>query len=148
DSDQVSIVIFDGRLKVLTEATGDRPTLERALKAMEKGIGSGENSRQLTDRFISEGKNCAMMLTADPSIRLECAQMAARVFTAQAQLRSQQTLAALRVLLASVEGEEGRKTVVLFSDGFPLQQGPLAAQVLAAFFGSGARLEGGSSESV
>jgi len=111
-SDEAMIVSWNRRLKIAVPPTNDFTRLEAGFNAVLKDVSLGFGSGYERDQFLKE-------LREDRGRAATKARMQARI----ASQDLQQSVRAINTLLTRLSGVDGRKILVLVSEGFPMQPG-------------------------
>lgn len=124
---EMSVVSFDGTFRVRQPLSSDPGRVEAALLAMGDEVGGGiqkEVGHKLAREAVADAQSEQQALAA------------ARAWAAEVRNGSQRTLLALRELVASLAGSEGRSAVLVVSDGFQLRAAEDLFERVAARFRS------------
>jgi len=121
DEDRAMVVGFARQLKIFQEFTSDRDKLAKALDTLEvdKSVRMGGNNRVLLNR---EYLKDLAKFNAGPLPCGACEAMA-KQYTQEDGSRIDLTLTLLSSLVAYLHPLKGRKDLVYFSDGFPVDPG-------------------------
>ena len=124
DEDRAMVVGFGRQLKIFQEFTSDRDKLTKALDTLEvdKSVRMGGDNRVLSNR--ASLKELASFNAGPPLPCGACGAMA-KQYTQEDASRIDRTLALLSSLVAYLHPLKGRKDLVYFSDGFPIDPGVL-----------------------
>jgi hypothetical protein len=122
DEDRAMIVGFGRQLKIFQEFTSDRDILAKALDTLEvdKSVRMGGENQVLLNR--DRLKSLAQFNAGVPLPCGACAAMA-KQFAQEDESRIDRTLALLSSLVAYLHPLKGRKDLIYFSDGFPVDPG-------------------------
>lgn len=140
--DRVSVVTDDLGLKLRLPFSTDRAALERTLAEIEKtpatGVSTEVARRSAFEDMIAEQENQAKRggfcgnSVAQP----------VRDYAKAARADALRTLGRLRFVVNSLAGVDGRKAVLLVTDGIPLNPGEELLQAFIGLCGGGAVREG------
>jgi VWFA-related protein len=112
--DETMVVTFDGALRVRVPFTNDASAVHRALDAIALEPGGGDAYRREALRIQNDIRVAREM---EHRVRL------AKNYAEMARRELDQSMEAIRTVMRTVAGVEGRKVMVLASEGLPVHPG-------------------------
>lgn len=135
--DLAMVAVYDNALRIVSPLTSDGEELAYRLEEMRKdtaSVGGHQMYRAMAERQI---RDLAERQTQDQAVRtvvLDQAIVTARMAAQQIRNHTEQTAAAFKLLLRTMSGVKGRKSVLYISDGLPRSPGLETFQLLTEFF--------------
>ena len=135
--DLTMVAVYDNSLRIVSPLTSNGDEIAYLLEELRKStanVGGHQMYRAMAERQI---RDLAERQTQEQAVRaviLDQAIVTARMAAQQIRDHTEQTVAAFKLLLRTMSGVTGRKSVLYISDGLPRTPGIETFQLLTEFF--------------
>lgn len=135
--DMAMVAVYDNSLRIVSPLTNNGDELAYLLEEMRRqtaNVGGHQSYRAMAERQI---RDLAERQSQEQTVRaviLDQAIVTARMAAQQIRNHTEQTVGAFKLLLRTMSGVPGRKSVLYVSDGLPRTPGIETFQLLTEFF--------------